>query len=60
MRMAVVSATVFIRLVVRIEGSVRYPFLEDSHGDGSHMQIRLNLSKTDVPQAETNRAQQSI
>ena len=28
--------------------------------DGSHMQIHLNLSKTDVPQAETNRAQQSI
>ena len=40
---------VLIRLVVRIEGSVRYPFFEDSHGDGSHTQIRLNLSKTDVP-----------
>ena len=53
-------AAVLIRLVVWIEGFIRYPFLEDSHGDGLHAQIRLNPSKTDVPQVETNRAQQSI
>ena len=42
-------AAVLVRLVVQIEGSIQYPFLEDSHGDSSHVQIRLNLSKTDVP-----------
>ena len=51
-------ATVLIGLMVRVERPVRYPFLQDSNGDGSHTQIRLNLSETNVPQAETNRAHQ--
>ena len=59
MRMAVGTATVLIGLMVRIEGPVQYPFLQDSNGDGLHMQIRLNFSETNVPQAETIRAHQS-
>ena len=60
MRMAVVWLQSSSGLWCGLKDPVRYPFLEDSNGDGPHTQIRLNLSKTDVPQAETNRAQQSI
>ena len=45
--------------MVQIEGPVRYPFLQDRNGNGSHTQIRLNLSEMNVPQAETTRAHQS-
>ena len=53
------TATVIFRHMLRIEAPARYPSLQDRNGDGPHIQIRLNLSKANVPQTEAIRAHQS-
>ena len=59
MRMTVIRLQSSFGLWSGLKDPSRYPFLKDSNGDGLHMQICLNLSETNVPQAETIWAHQS-